>query len=319
MFDLIIVGAGPAGLGVAIEAQKRGLKYAILEKGCVVNSIYRFPADMTFFSTPENLQIGDLVFVSDLFRPNRIQTLKYYLSVARHYDLQIIQGRRVTDIKKTGDSFAVTAEWMEGEESYEAKKVVLATGYYDNPNMLGIPGEELPKVSHYYTEPHPGWNRDVVIIGGRNSAVEAALAFYRSGARVTIVHRGEKLSDSVKYWVRPDTEKRLESGQINGVFNSEVTAIEPDTLTITNNKSGKETKIKNDMVFALTGYHPDLDLLEKIGVEVNGEDLTPKFDSLNMETNIPGLHLAGSVSAGRQCNKIFIENSRDHGRIILGS
>ena len=316
MLDYIIVGAGPAGLACGIEAAKKGMDYLILDKGCVVDSVFRFPADMTFFSTPELLEIGETAFITDSFRPTRSQVLKYYMSVVRHYGLKVAVYRKVTSIERKEYGFDVTTVSPAfATDTIKAKKVILATGYYDNPNMLGIDGEELEKVSHYYGEGHPYRDMDVAIIGGKNSSVEAALAFCRASARVTLIHRGEMLSDSVKYWVRPDIEKRLKDGDITALFNSAVTRVEPGSITVLSN--GSERKLKNDFVFALTGYHPDIGFLEKCGVKFDPETLVPEHDSGNLETNLPGLHLAGSIVAGINCNKIFIENSRHHGKMII--
>jgi len=316
VLDYIIVGAGPAGLACAIEAEKKGDTYLVLEKGCVVNSIYNFPSDMTFFSTPEFLQLGEMVFVTDAFRPTRNQVLHYYLRVAREYGLKIAQYHTVKSITRNGSSFKVLAESRRHQTGiFNAKKVILATGYYDNPNHLDIEGENLEKVSHYYTEAHPLYDQDVAVIGGKNSAVEATLAFYRAGARVTLIHRGNGISDSVKYWVKPDIEKRIEAGQIKAMFNTVVTRITGESVFIKN--GGEEKEIKNDSVFALTGYHPDLDFLKECGVELHPETLAPKHNPDSLETGINGLYVAGSVAAGLQCNKIFIENGREHGKIII--
>ena len=316
MLDYVIVGAGPAGLACGIEAAKKGFDYLILDKGCVVNSIYRFPADMIFFSTPELLEIGETLFVTDSFRPPRSQVLKYYMAVVRHYDLKVAVYREVTAVEKTEHGFDVkTLSPAGATDVIKTKKVILATGYYDNPNMLGMEGEELEKVSHYYGEGHPYRDMDVAIIGGKNSAVESSLAFCRAGARVTLIHRGQTLSDSVKYWVRPDIEKRIESGDITALFNSVVAKVEPDSITVVSN--GSEKKLKNDFLFALTGYHPDIGFLKKCGIKFDPETLVPEHDAANLETNVPGLHLAGSIAAGINCNKIFIENSRHHGKMII--
>jgi thioredoxin reductase (NADPH) len=316
MLDYVIVGAGPAGLACGIEASKKGMDYLIVDKGSAVDTIYRFPVDMTFFSTPELLEIGEAVFVTDSFRPTRSQVLKYYMSVIRHYDLKVAVYREVTAIEPKEHRFDVTTVSPAGEKALiKTRKVILATGYYDNPNMLGIEGEELKKVSHYYGEAHPYRDTDVAVIGGKNSSVEWSLALCRASARVTLIHRGEKLSDSVKQWVRPDIEKRLENGDINALFNTVVVKVGSDSITVASN--GAERKLKNDFVFALTGYHPDIGLLEKCGVKFDPETLVPEHDSGNLETNVPGLHLAGSIAAGMNCNKIFIENSRHHGKMII--
>ncbi len=317
-YDFIVIGAGPAGLACAIEAKKRNLKYLVIEKGCLVNSVYKFPTDMVFFTTPELLSIGELVFVSNSFRPTRMEGLNYYRAVASYYDLTINTYEEVTGITQASGSFEVATNNMAGKTTrYSADKVIIATGYYDNPNMLGIEGEERKKVSHYYTEAHPYNGCEVAIIGGKNSAVEAALLYQRAGANVTIVHRGPTISDSVKYWVRPDIEKRLESGKIKAMFNSRVTKIDPDTITVTDTNSGNTIEIANDFVFALTGYHPDVELLRQAGVRIDERTKAPEYDKESFETNVPGLYVAGSIAAGINNNKIFIENSRGHGKSIM--
>lgn len=316
MLDYVIVGAGPAGLACGIEAAKKGVDYLIVDKGRVVNSIYRFPSDMTFFSTPELLEIGGMAFVTDSFRPTRSQVLKYYMSAVRHYDLKVAVYREVTEMDRKEYGFDVKIVSPAGKEQVlKTGKVILATGYYDNPNMLGIEGEELEKVSHYYGEAHPYRDMDVAVIGGKNSSVESSLALCRAGARVTLIHRGEKLSDSVKQWVRPDIEKKFEEREITALFNTVVSEVGPDSITVVSN--GSERKIKNDFVFALTGYHPDVGFLKRCGVKFDPETLEPEHDAANLETNVPGLHLAGSIAAGMNCNKIFIENSRHHGRMVI--
>ncbi|MBI5178438.1 MAG: YpdA family putative bacillithiol disulfide reductase [Nitrospinae bacterium] len=317
MLDFIIVGAGPAGLACAIECEKKSLSYLVLDKGCVVNSIFHFPEGMTFFSTPDLLRIGDLAFVTEQFRPTRTQVLHYYVSLAKHYRLKLALYRRVTAIEKRDGVFAVAARHVNGrEERYTSRKVALATGYYDNPNPLGIPGEELPKVSHYYGSPHPYYGQKVAVIGGKNSAAEAALALYRAGARVTLIHRGPALNDAVKYWIRPDIEKRLEDGKIRALFNASIAQIGPDAITV--RMEGTEEILENDFVFALTGYRPDVGFMHSCGITFDPVTFVPAYDPKTMETNVAGLHLAGSVSAGINCNTVFIENSRHHGRLIVG-
>ncbi len=316
--DVLIVGGGPAGMACAIDAGSKGLSYVIVEKGCLTNSIYNFPADMTFFSTPELLQVGELAFICQSFRPNRIETLNYYRAVKTHYDLNIRTYENVESVTPVDGRFTVTSTTTAGEtREYDAGKVIVATGYYDHPNTLGIEGEELPKVSHYYTEAHPYNDCDVAIIGGKNSAVEAALTFYRVGARVTLIHRGLTLSDSVKYWVRPEIEKRIEDGKIATIFNSEVTKIETSEITIRNNSTGKTSQLDNDFLFALTGYHPDVGLLKSCGVQIDEATMAPKHNPETLETNVPGLYVAGSIVAGTNNNKVFIENSREHGKLIF--
>lgn len=318
MLDYLIIGAGPAGLACAIEAAKKGASYLVVDKGCLVNSIFHFPADITFFSTPDLLQIADLVFVSPSFRPSRVEVLKYYAAVADHYALNINTFEKVEEVTKTDGVFHVrtitaASEWKD----YKAAKVIFATGYYDNPNMLKVPGEHMPHVSHYYGEAHPFRGRDVAVIGAKNSAVEAALSFWRAGARVTIIHRGPAISDSVKYWVRPDIEKRVETGQIKAMFNTAVTFISSKSVTAQNSATGESMEIAADFVFALTGYHPDTGLLQSCGVDIDEITQAPQCDPATLETNVPGLYVAGSIVAGVNNNKIFIENSREHGKMIV--
>jgi thioredoxin reductase (NADPH) len=316
--EYLIVGAGPAGLACAIEAQKKNLDYIVVDKGCIADAIYRFPADLLFFSTPELLAIGDALFITESFRPNRIETLNYYRAVVDHYGLKIATYEKVESIEPDNGAFNVHTLLGSGKkQTRKAAKVIVATGYYDNPNMLGIEGEGLDKVSHYYTEAHPYHDCDVAIIGAKNSAVEAALLFYRAGARVTIIHRGADISDSVKYWVRPDIDKRIEAGQIKAMFDSEVVKVEQDSVEVRNNKNGDTVKIKNDFLFALTGYHPDAKLLQGCGVKIESQTLAPEHNSNTLETNVPGLYVAGSIVAGKNNNKVFIENSREHGKIII--
>ncbi len=316
--DYLIIGAGPAGLACAIEAEKKNLDYIVLDKGCVTDAIYRFPADLVFFSTPDRLAVGDALFITESFRPTRIEVLNYYRSVVDHYGLKIATYEKVESIEPGPGSFNVHTLAGSGEKRVRgADKVIVATGYYDHPNMLGIEGEDLPKVSHYYPEAHPYHNCDVAVIGGKNSAVEAALLFYRAGARVTMIHRGAGVSDSVKYWVQPDIDKRLEAGEIKAMFNSEVVRVEPDAIEVKNNIDGGKVKLKNDFVFALTGYHPDAELLHGCGARIDSETLAPEHNSGTLETSVPGLYVAGSMVAGKNNNKVFIENSRQHGKKII--
>lgn len=316
MLDYLIVGAGPAGLACAIDFSRNGRQYLVVDKGCAVNSIYRFPADMTFFSTPELLEIGDTVFVTESFRPTRMQVLKYYMSVIRHYGIEIASYREAVSVVKKDHGFEVVTVTAGGkEETIKSKKVVLATGYYDNPNQLGIEGEQLDKVCHYYGEAHPYYGKEVAVVGGKNSAVEASLSLYRAGARVTLIHRGDGISEAVKYWVRPEIEKRLQEGVIKSMFGAVVTKVTPDSISVESNSASQT--LKNDFVFLLTGYHPDTDLLKRCGVRFDPVTLVPEHNPETLETNVPGLHLAGSIVGGANCNKIFIENSRHHGRMIV--
>lgn len=310
--DVIIVGAGPSGLATAIEAGKAGFSSIILEKGSLVDYIRRFPANLVWFSTPELLEIGGVPFVISTVRPTRVDTLNYYRRVADQYALDIRPHDAVSDIKKENGRFTVRTE---NGRSYEAKNVVIATGYFDNPNTLGVPGEDLPHVHHYYTEPFGFAGSKVVVVGGRNSAVEASLDLYRHGVDVTLVHRGEKLSEGVKYWILPDMENRIKAGQIQGEFSSAVKSISSGSVRI-GSPSG-EKDVPADFVFVLIGYHPDTAHLTRFGIAIDPDTLAPVCGEGSYETNIPGLYVAGSVVAGKFNNKIFVENGRLHGGVII--
>jgi thioredoxin reductase (NADPH) len=313
--DVLVVGAGPTGMACAIEAQKAGLKALIIDKGCLVNSIYHYPISMVFFTTPELLEIGDIPFTTSLAKPTRLEALEYYRRVAEHYRLDIHQYEWVKTITgEDGDFRVATSDRHDAIHDYRARKIVLATGYYDLANELQIPGEDLNKVFHYYREPHPYFEADVVVIGGKNSAAEAALDLWRHGARVTLVHRGPQMHAHVKYWVRPDIENRIKAGQIMAYFNSTVQEINADCVVL-RTPSGP-LRLKNDFVFALTGYHPDYDFLRSVGIELATEQLRPVCDPENLESNIPGIYVAGVIVAGSRTNEIFIENGRFHGKLI---
>ncbi len=320
--DIAIVGAGPAGLACAIEAKKLGYSYVILEKGCVVNSIYRYPRDMTFFTTADLLEIGDIPMIVSSEKPKRIDGLNYYRKVVEVYDLIIRDYTQVVRIDGQKENFWLyarsTREGCEPTENvYFAHRVILALGYYDHPNYLGIPGEQLPKVSHYFTEVHPFFREKVAIIGGKNSAAEAALLLYRAGADVTLIHRREALSKDIKYWVLPDIENRIKSREVRALFSTVVTRIEPERIWVKN--GGGEQALANDFVFALTGYHPDADFLKSIGIQVDPEHLRPAYNPETLESNVPGIYLAGGMVSGKETNKIFIENGRFHGAQILNA
>ncbi len=313
--DVVIVGAGPTGLACAIEAQKAGFKALIVDKGCLVNSIYHYPSNMVFFTTPELLEIGDVPFTTSLAKPTRLEALEYYRRVTEHYHLDIHQYEWVKTITGDDGDFRVTAtDRHDAIHDYRARKIVVATGYYDLANEIDVPGEDLGKVFHYYRDPHPYYDADVVVIGGKNSAAEAALDLWRHGARVTLVHRGSQIHNNVKYWVRPDIENRIKSGQIVAHFNSRVQEIGSDCVVL-RTPSGP-LRLKNDFVFALTGYHPDFDFLRSVGIELSSEQLRPFCDPENLESNIPGIYVAGVIVAGSRTSEIFIENGRFHGRLI---
>jgi thioredoxin reductase (NADPH) len=317
-FDVAVVGAGPTGLACAIELGKRGISAVVFDKGCVVNSLYHYPTHMTFFTTPELLEIGDIPMTSMYEKPTRIEALKYYRRVAEHYRLNIHQYERVERIAGEDGAFTVHTTDRRGcPQAYRVAKVILATGYYDRPNLLGVPGEELDKVIHYYKEPHPYYDMDVAVVGGKNSAAIAALELHWTGARVTLIHRREAISDSVKYWIKPNIENRIKSGEIKAYFNSTVTAIRPDEIDI-RTPDGTVT-LKNDFVFALTGYHPDIDFLAAHGITFQPETQRPYTDPETLESERRGIYLAGVIVAGMQTNEIFIENGRLHGKQIAAA
>ncbi len=312
LFDIVIVGAGPIGLACGIEAQRRGLSYVILEKGCLADAIFRFPKHMTFFSTPELLEIGDVPFVISGGKPTRQDALTYYRRVAVSFALNVRLFERVVQIEKREGFFEISSE----KAQYRAKHVVLALGFYDHPNLLNVPGEDLPKVSHYYTEPHPFYKRRVAIVGGKNSAVEAALELYRHGAEVTLIHRQAEIGPSVKYWILPDILNRIQEGGIRALLNARVTRITPEEIFVQNG-TGEARALPSDFVFALTGYHPDYDFLRSMGVNIDAETGKPEHNPATFETNVPGLYIAGCLAAGKDANKIFIENGRLHGKDIM--
>jgi thioredoxin reductase (NADPH) len=314
-FDVLVIGAGPTGMACAIEAQRSGFRSVLVDKGCLCNSIFHYPSHMTFFTTPELLEIGDIPFPSPNQKPNRNEALEYYRKVAEHYDLDVRQYRLVESVTGTDGDFAVlTKDKFGREEIYRTRKLIVATGYYDLPNYMNIPGEELSKVHHYYDDPHPYYGLDIVVIGGKNSAAIAALELWRHGARVTMVHRGPAIHRHVKYWILPDIENRIKNGEVAAYFKSNVTRIGTDTVTI-DTPDGVKT-IPNDYVFALTGYHPDFDFLTALGVRFEGSDLLPHCDTETLESNVPGIYLAGVIVAGSRTSEIFIENGRFHGRQI---
>jgi thioredoxin reductase (NADPH) len=313
--DLLVVGAGPTGLACAIEAQKVGFKSIIIDKGCLVNSIFHYPTNMVFFTTPELLEIGDIPFPTSLPKPTRLEALEYYRRVAEHYQLHVCLYQWVKTITGEDGNFRVTAtDRHDTIHDYRARKIVVATGYYDLSNHIGIMGEDSDKVFHYYREAHPYYDTDVAVIGGKNSAAEAALDLWRHGARVTLVHRGAQMHHHVKYWVRPDVENRIKAGEITAYFNTTVQEIGPDYIVLlTPNGS---LRLKNDFVFAMTGHHPDYDFLRSIGIELSAEQHRPFCDPETLESNVPGVYVAGVIVAGSKTNEIFIENGRFHGQQI---
>jgi thioredoxin reductase (NADPH) len=316
-YDAVVVGAGPTGLACGIELQRRGVNAVLFDKGCVVNSIYNYPANMVFFTTPELLEIGDIPMTSLGEKPNRVEALKYYRRVAEHYRLLVRQYERVMRIEGSDGAFIVHSEDRDGgAHSCGARKVVLATGYYDRPNMLGVPGEDLPKVLHYYKEPHPYYAHDVAVVGGKNSAAIAALELHWSGARVTLIHRGDELHRHMKYWIKPNLENRIAAGEIKAYFRSHIVEIEPRRIRIATPDG--EQWLENDFVFAMTGYHPDLEFLAAHGITL-GADGRPATDEDTLESTRAGLYLAGVLVAGMHTNEIFIENGRFHGARIASA
>ena len=313
-FDVCIIGAGPIGICCAIEAKKNGLSYIIIDKGCLVNSLYNYPKNMTFFSTSDKLEIGDVPFISHNSKPTKSEALEYYRRVVSSWELNINLYEEVTNIIKE-DRFVIKTSKSE----YSAEKVIISTGFYDIPYKLGVPGEDLPKVKHYYDEPHPYFGMRVAVVGAANSAVDVALETYRKGAKeVTMIIREPSLSDSVKYWVKPDVENRIEEGSIKSYFNSNITKIEYDKIYVSTPEG--EKVLENDFVLAMTGYQPHFSFLSKLGIEL-GEDeyKTPVHNPETMETNIEGIYLAGVICGGLKTNKWFIENSRDHASIIFSN
>jgi thioredoxin reductase (NADPH) len=310
--DVLVIGAGPIGLACAIACRKAGLTARVIDKGTLVNSLYHYPLNMTFFSTSEKLEIGDVPFISHLPKPNRDEALEYYRRVAMHWKLDIGLYEPAEDIRRAGSGFIVQTP----QAQYHCTAVVIATGFYDIPNLMGIPGDELPKVHHYYREAHPYFGQDIVVVGAANSAVDVALETWRKGARVTMVIREPAIQDNVKYWVKPDIENRIRDGEIRAYFQSSLTAIRPREVDI--RTPDGDITLFNDYVLAMTGYLPDFGLLERAGIRI-GEDpmRTPVHDPVTMETNVPGIYLAGVICGGLQTNKWFIENSREHAERIV--
>ena len=313
-YDVLIVGAGPIGMACGIEAIKAGLSYIIVEKGALVNSLYNYPVFMTFFSTSQKLEIGGVPFVSINPKPNRNEAVEYYRRVAEKFSLSINLFEEVKDVEKKseGDFHVRTSR-----RDYRVKNVVISTGFYDVPILMNVPGEGLPKVTHYYKDPHLYAFQNVVVIGANNSAIDAALETYRKGANVTLVIRGNEIGSYVKYWVRPDIENRIKEGAIKAYFNSEVTSIDEKTVSI--KTPDGELVIENDFVIAMTGYRPDFEMLKKLGVQLDENSNLPAYNAETMETNLAGLYLAGVVCGGMDTHKWFIENSRVHAEQIFAA
>jgi putative YpdA family bacillithiol system oxidoreductase len=314
MVDVLIIGAGPIGMACGIEAQKKGLNYLILEKGLLVNSLYNYPLNMTFFSTSEKLEIGGVPFVSHNAKPTRAEAVEYYRRVAMQFKLIVNLYESVTTIAPLADGdFNIKTS----KSSYQAKNVVLATGFYDEENKLNIPGEDLPKVRHYYKDPHPYFRQHLAIVGSRNSAVDAALETWRKGAAsVTMIIRESEISPRVKYWARPDIVNRIEEGSINAHFNAELREVTDSEIVFIEN--GEEQRLQNDFVLALTGYRPNFDMLQKVGVKLDAKNsMIPSYNEKTMESNVANFYLAGVVCGGLETQKWFIENSRVHAELII--
>lgn len=311
-YDVIIIGAGPIGLACGIEAKKAGLKYLIVEKGCLVNSLYHYPFNMTFFSTSEKLEIGGVPFISHGPKPNRAEALEYYRRVCLSWELNVQLYEAVDKVEKTNGSFKITTR----KDSYASKSLVLALGFYDLPYLLNVPGEDLPKVRHYYDEPHPYFKQKIIVVGAANSAVDVALETWRKGAEVTMVIRDSGIRDTVKYWVRPDIENRIKEGSIKAYFNSEIVKIEPHSVEIKTPDGALH--LENDFVLAMTGYQPPFDFMKSLGVQFQSDEFhTPVYNDQTMESSVSNLYLAGVVCGGLKTNKWFIENSRVHADRIV--
>lgn len=312
IFDVLIIGAGPIGIACALESKKNGLSYIVVEKGALTNSLYNYPLNMTFFSTSEKLEIDDIPFISNNPKPTRNEALEYYRRVATSNNLNINLYEKIVSVEKDDSSFNVESD----KNNYKAKNIIVSTGFYDIPNTLNIPGENLPKVMHYYKEAHPFVMQNVIVVGASNSSVDAALEIWRKGGDVTMVVRGPEIGERVKYWVKPDIENRIKEGSIKAYFNSEIEEITESEVLI-NTPQGKIT-LPNDYVVALTGYKPDFNFLQTLGVELsNDKKRLPQYNSDTMETNVEGLYLAGVICGGMETHKWFIENSRIHAKIIV--
>ncbi len=310
IYDILIIGAGPIGLACAIEAKKNNLSYLIIEKGSLVNSIFNYPANMTFFSTSERIEIGGVPFVSHGVKPTRKEALEYYRRVKGAFDLNVNTYEKVLSIESDSGFYKADTD----RDIYYAKNIIVTTGYYDNPSYMNVPGEDLKKVKHYFDEPHPYAYHKTIVVGAGNSAVDVALELFRVGAEVTMIIREDKIKPSIKYWVRPDIENRITEGSIKAYFNSRIIEIKENEVIIETQDG--IVKIENDFVFAMTGYHPDYDFLKNTGIELT-ENNNPVFDSHTFETNRKGIYLAGVVCGGKNTDKYFIENSIEHSKIIV--
>lgn len=318
--DVAVAGAGPCGLAAGMAAQRAGLSCTLFDRGSVVSSISGYPTHMTFFSTPDRLEIGGVPFIVVGDRPTRREALRYYQRLAYEFELDVHQYEEVRAVVREGDAFRISTLAASGaEEEYVADNVVIATGYFDSPNMLDVPGEDLARVGHSYREPHAYYDQDVVIVGGGNSAVDAALELHRWRARVTIVHFADALDPNIKPWVRPEIEARLRDGTVQAVFGARIAGIRPASVLVRTEATGAVAEIPNDWVLAMTGYTPDGRLLRRLGVEFDDVTGIPHHDPATMETNVPGVFIAGVLSAGFNANKVFIENGRGHGELIVNA
>lgn len=315
--QLLVVGAGPCGLAVGVAAREAGLSCILLDRRTVVSTIERYPVNMTFFSTPEKIEIGGVPFIASGEKPTRRDGLLYYRRVAEHFGLDARPGEEVVRVAREDGGFRVEVRRRHDRTSYRARNLVFATGYYDWPNLLGVPGEDLPHVAHYFTEGHRHWHQDVVIIGAGNSAVDAALECWRAGARVTLVHLAQGFDRTVKAWVLPDITNRVKEGSIKALWCHRVTAIRPATVEVESLDTGARSELPADQVLAMTGYHADTTLPEQLGVPVDPETGIPAHDETTMRTPIPGCYLAGVMAAGKDANRLFIENARGHGELIV--
>jgi putative YpdA family bacillithiol system oxidoreductase len=311
-YDVIIIGGGPIGLACAIECHQAGLSYVVLEKGCLVNSLYNYPTTMTFFSTSERLEIGGVPFVSISAKPTRSEALEYYRRVTQNKTLNVRLFEEVQSVEKVKNSYQTNTK----KSKYESEYLILATGFYDIPNTLGIEGENLPKVTHYYKDPHFYAFQKILVVGSNNSAVDVALETWRKGAQVTMVIREQEIGKSVKYWVRPDIENRIAEGSIKAYFGSEISKITENGVIISTEEG--EISIENDWVLAMTGYKPNLPFLEKLGLKLSeDEQRKPEYNQTTMETNLPNVFIAGVICGGMDTRSLFIENSRVHAELIV--
>ncbi len=314
--DVIVVGAGAAGLACAIAAKSRDLAFCLIDRGSVVNSIYRFPVNMKFFTSADLLEIGNLPLTSPSLKPRRLEVLKYYRRVAHHYDLPIRDYEEVLKVAGSDCDFQVqTKDRLKVNHTLRCRKIIMAIGYYDNPNMMNVPGEELEKVSHYYSEAHPYFGKKVAVIGGKNSAVETALELHRNHVEVTLIYRGPALGRDIKYWVLPDIQNRIQKGEIRAYLSTDVVEIRPSEIIIESPEG--VLALENDFVLAMTGYHPDVEFLSSSGIEVDPDTMIPQHDGQTLETNVKGIYVAGAIVSGRMTNRVFIENGRFHGEQIF--